>query len=293
MFVRSAALAGSWYPGDARGLAAEVERCLATAEKTYGAPIPRGEPLAAAAPHAGLAYSGPLAAAAYALLRAAPRAIDVFVVFGACHRMRLSEPAVWTAGEWDTPLGAIAVDEELARLLVENGVGGDFARAHLGDNSIEMQTPFIRHLFPDAMIVPIAMSPFADSWRHGERAARLAEECGRRAVAVASTDLTHYGAAFGVMPAGRGEGALRWTRENDERFLEPLLAMSLDRIVSTAERDGSACGSGAAAAAAGWARERGCARGRLLGYANSHEIMPRGEAEHIVGYASVVFEKGV
>jgi AmmeMemoRadiSam system protein B len=132
-----------------------------------------------------------------------------------------------------------------------------------------------------------------DAHRFGELAARTAAALGKTIVALASSDLTHYGAAFGLMPAGSGDSALAWTRENDRRFLAPLLALDLAAIVPAAERDSSACGAGAAAAAAGWAKALGCRKGWLLAHADSHEAAPAGgRAEHIVGYAAAAFAAG-
>lgn len=288
--IRKADLAGAWYRADTLGLSAEVDACIDDAKRLLAdyAPEPTGEPVSVIVPHAGLAYSGPLAAAAFLRVREAFENVDAFVVFGACHRARISRPAIWNKGAWETPLGPIDIDEELAETLIGSGLGNADFQAHLGDNSIELQTPFIKRLFPDAKMVPIAMSFFPDAWRIGESVAAMTD--GKRIVAVGSTDLTHYGASFGVTPAGTGEPALAWAGENDRRFLDTLLNLNLDAIVPTASRDGSACGAGAAAAAAGWAKANGCRNGTLLAHANSYEIAPRGDASHFVGYASIVYE---
>lgn len=291
MPTKRADLAGSWYPGDEPALAREVDACVAKAGVEYARTATlEGEPTAIIAPHAGLAFSGAVAAAAFNAVRAGLERVDVFVVFGAVHRARLSHPAIWPDGVWETPLGDIAVDDEFTHMLIDDDVVHADATAFPGDNAIELQTPFIKRLFPEARMVPVAMPYLRDAWRVGERVSAAARRLGRAAVAIASTDLTHYGEAFGVLPAGMGEPALEWTRRNDERFLRTLTEMDLDAIVPTASRDGSACGAGAAAAAAGWSRERGCSSGRLLAHTNSHEVMPRGEAEHFVGYASIVYE---
>src|SRR2546428_9721007 len=63
--VRTSPIAGTWYPGDSASIVAEVEECLAG---VGGAPPP-GRLVALISPHAGLRYSGPVAAHAYALLR--------------------------------------------------------------------------------------------------------------------------------------------------------------------------------------------------------------------------------
>ncbi len=295
MAIRRATKAGSWYEADPGALRDEIEDCLARGARLYGRAelLPGTKPAAIVVPHAGLFFSGPAAAVAFELVREAWGTVDAFVLFGACHRMRLREPALWAEGAWRTPLGDIEVDGELARRFIAEGIGREHPAAHAEDNSLELQTPFIRHMFPGAKILPAAMGFFPDSARMGESASRVAREysreTGRVVVAVASTDLTHYGAAFGLMPAGAGEAAVEWVRANDRRFLDALVNLDLARIVPLAERDQSACGAGAAAAAAGWAHERGCRRGRVLAATNSHEVAPRGTADHIVGYGAVEY----
>lgn len=299
MSVRRAEKAGSWYASVAGELEEEIAVSLDEADR-YLAKIPAagtggGEPVAAVVPHAGLVYSGGIAGAAFKLIRKALERVDTFLVFGACHRQRLSRAAVWAEGRWETPLGPIEVDTELAELLIGAGIGEVNETAHHDDNAIELETPFIRAMFPEAAMVPVAMGFFPGSWRIGEQAATAVAAsralADRTIVALASTDLTHYGSAFGVMPAGTGEAALEWTRENDARFIAALTEMRFEEIVPIASRDKSACGAGAAAAVVGWARARGSREGRLLAYATSHDIAPTGAAEHFVGYGSILFEK--
>lgn len=298
MATRRAGKAGSWYPGVPAELEKEVALSLGGAEafleKLPASGRSSGRPAAIVVPHAGLAFSGGIAAAAFKIVREALDRVDCFLVFGASHRMRLARPAVWAEGEWETPLGPVRVDAEAAGALLAAGLGEANEAPHLDDNAIELETPFIKSMFPEAAMVPVAMDFFADSWRIGEQAAlalRASAGSGDRVVlAVASTDLTHYGAGFGVMPAGAGEPALAWTRRNDARFLDALRDMRLEDIVPVASRDGSACGAGAAAAAAGWAKALGSERGRILAYATSHDVAPSGPAEHFVGYASMIYE---
>lgn len=289
---RAAEKAGSWYAGDHDGLVLEVEECLAVARDRYGAAVTEaaGVPAGIVVPHAGLFYSGAVAAAAFELVRQRRGRVDTFLVFGACHRANLREPAVWATGSWETPLGSVEVDEDFARALVAAGLGREEYRAHEGDNAIELQMPFIKFMFPDAKVVPVAMGFFANAGDMGRLAAEAAKVRGGTVVGVASTDLTHYGSAFGVMPAGTGAGALAWIRDNDRRFLDAAVALDSRQIVEIAQREHSACGAGGVAALAGWAEAFGCKRGRVLAYTNSYEAMPRGEAEHVVGYGAVAYE---
>src|SRR5919201_1566448 len=111
--VRKAAVAGTWYPGTAPALAAAVDRHLATATRDV-----KGELVALIAPHAGLMYSGPVAAHAYRLLR--DRRFDVAVLGGPSHFVGFDGVAAYPSGGFETPLGVARIDEAVA---------ADFVRA--------------------------------------------------------------------------------------------------------------------------------------------------------------------
>ena len=108
--IRPAAVAGSWYPGSAPELAAAVDRHLARAagvDVTLG-----GELVALIAPHAGLMYSGPVAAHAYRLLR--NRRVDVAVLVGPSHFVGFSGVAIVPSGGFETPFGVASIDAACA-----------------------------------------------------------------------------------------------------------------------------------------------------------------------------------
>ena len=105
--VRRAAVAGSWYPDDPARLVAELSAHLANVDV-----VPDATPRAIVAPHAGLMYSGPVAAYAYnAAQRMRPAAI---VLVGPSHFIPFEGVSIWPDGTWETPLGPIQVDEDLA-----------------------------------------------------------------------------------------------------------------------------------------------------------------------------------
>src|SRR5512145_3204482 len=98
--VRKAAVAGSWYPGTAAAVSSAVEGYLAAA----GAVTAPGRLVALLSPHAGLRYSGPVAAYGYSLLRGVEEGLTVVLV-GPSHRAAFEGVAVHARGAWDTPLG--------------------------------------------------------------------------------------------------------------------------------------------------------------------------------------------
>ncbi len=281
---RPAAKAGSWYSANPATLTHELARYLAAAETSGAAPA-----RAAVVPHAGLAFSGPNAARVYAWLQAANPEVETFVIFGAVHTTTLTRPAVWTSGVWQTPLGDIQVDEELAAAFVKAGVGEDDATPHYDDNAIELQTPFLRHCFPAAKLVAVATPPAAGAVEAGTAAWEICARAGRRVIALGSTDLTHYGRSFAFTPAGVGEKALAWAKANDRQLLDLMAKLAAEEVVPAAKQAHSACGAGAAAATVAFARAAGCREGKLLGHTTSHEVRPEGEAAHFVGYGAMVF----
>src|SRR2546429_5724584 len=105
--IRRAAVAGSWYPGAPEALAAAVDRHLARTSRD----VP-GDLVALIAPHAGLMYSGPVAAHAYRLLQG--RRFDVVVLVGPSHFVGFDGVAIVPAGGFETPFGIAAIDEAAA-----------------------------------------------------------------------------------------------------------------------------------------------------------------------------------
>src|SRR5437879_2992771 len=150
--VRKAAVAGTWYPGTPRGIVAEVEAYLAAA----GRPQVEGRLVGLISPHAGLRYSGPVAAHGYALLRGRPALTAVLV--GPSHRVAFPGLSVFVAGAFETPLGQVPIDADLASaLLAEDPAIRDLPEPHREEHSLEMQLPFLQHLVPTLRIVPILM----------------------------------------------------------------------------------------------------------------------------------------
>ncbi len=245
--LRSAALAGQWYPGDRAGCEAFLDAVLASPPP----PPLEGPLLGGVVPHAGWVFSGAIASTVYRAL-ARDRADRTVVVLGAVHRVPLTRAAIAPDCAWDTPLGEIAVDMDLAAEIAAIGpdlVEREGAAHPAGENSIELQTGLIRGLWPEARIVPILVPPSSRAVPFGTALGRILAAREQPAVVVASTDLTHYGYG-GWSPAGSGESAVRWVKEeNDRRFLDLVLGLDAEALVPEADARRSACGAGATAAA--------------------------------------------
>lgn len=178
---RRPAVAGAFYPADPRELAAAVDALL---EQATPPQIP-GPPVALVVPHAGYAYSGPVAATAYALLRGS--AISRVALFGPAHFAPLRGAAVSTAKAWRTPLGTVPLDEELRGLVLAAGATADEV-PHLPEHSLEVQLPFLQRLLgEDLRICPVVVGVS----RPAQTAALMAAVL-PHALVVVSTDLSHY-----------------------------------------------------------------------------------------------------
>ncbi|HWP85621.1 MAG TPA: AmmeMemoRadiSam system protein B [Terriglobia bacterium] len=281
MIVRRPA-AAHFYAGDC---ARATERFL----RGFSAADLPARITAAVVPHAGWEYSGAVAARVFeSIRRQSPP--ETFVVCGAVHRWSGGH-AVYARGAWATPLGEVAVDEALAAQILQasGGLASDNAAAHDGEHSIEVELPFIKHLFPQAKVVPVAVCPEQNAVALGQRIAQVLRRWPHATAVIGSTDLTHYGDMYHFTPAGYGDRAREWMRENDARILRLAEQMRAEEIVPEALRHHNACGPGALAATVAAAAALGCTQGRVIHYTTSFDVVPEREFRMAVGYAGILF----
>ena len=184
--VRSAAVAGTFYPAGKEDLAALVLRLLETAEPSAGA----GRPKAIISPHAGYIYSGPTAAAAYRPLMPAADKVRRVVLLGPSHFVWFQGLAAPRYDAFETPLGTLAVDgdaiDELC--LRQPGVIQDDA-PHRREHALEVQLPFVQVALGEVRIVPLVVGE-VDRGEVADVLDHLWD--GRETVIVISSDLSHY-----------------------------------------------------------------------------------------------------
>lgn len=266
--VRKAAVAGTWYPGDAARIAAEVEAYLAVA----GPRTLPGRLVALISPHAGLRYSGPVAAYGYSLLRG--RSNLTVVMVGPSHHYAFDGVSVYGRGAFETPLGTVPVDEEIASALLAGEPRiVDVPAPHRDEHSLEMQLPFLQHLVPGLRIVPALMGSQSRSEVEALARALARALAGREALLLASSDLSHYHPA----PVANRLDAL--VVGDVERFDAEAL---MDRLEAS---HGHACGGGPIVAVMNAARSLGAARATVLRYADSGDA-GEGDKSRVVGYLS-------
>jgi len=272
--VRPTAVAGTWYPRIPGALARDVDAYVEAAD-----PGPAGEIRAILAPHAGLMFSGPVGAYAY---KAAARGdFDVAVLVGPSHFSAFEGVALWPEGAFESPFGPAPIDAPGARAIARSPVVRALTEPHQREHSLEMQLPFLRRLLPELPIVPLLMG-FQRRETIEALAQGLAEAfTGRRALLVASSDLSHYfDAATAASLDARVEACV--DRFEPEAFLELF-----ERYPEHERGRYVACGGGPAIAVMLAARALGARDGRTLKYSHSGEIS--GDHSGVVGYLAGAF----
>jgi AmmeMemoRadiSam system protein B len=274
--VRSSRFAGTWYPSSPGELSSLVDGFLED-EDAPDVPI-EGELVALVSPHAGLVYSGRVAAAGYRLLRGTP--IDTVVLLGPSHRTWFDGLSLYAEGAFATPLGRVPVDAEMASALArETTRARAMPDVHRDEHCLEMQLPFLQRVLPSFRIVPVMMGEQdgANVEAAFRAIVRAVSETKTRVLVVASSDLSHYESRERAR-ALDGE-VLDCIERFDPEALSRLLAVEPSH----------ACGGGPIVSVMRAARELGATSARVLRYGDSGDVS--GDTDAVVGYVSAAFSR--
>jgi AmmeMemoRadiSam system protein B len=260
-----------FYPADPRHLARDIEGYLA--EVAVDAAPERVS--CVVCPHAGYLYSGLSAAHSYARIRGMRPAR--VVLLGCSHRMLFDGPAICDEGGFDTPLGALSIDETFAKRLVKR-FGRGPVEAHIPEHSLEVQLPFIRVALGDVPIVPVLFGAECGPW-HAEFGRELAGMLDEGDLVIASTDLSHY-----------------LTEEEANEIDQATLAGVLRQDCAVMPeafkaRRYAMCGAPAVLAAMACAQARNAHDWHLLDYRTSFAVT--GDRSRVVGYGAISMERAV
>jgi AmmeMemoRadiSam system protein B len=266
--TRPPAVAGSFYEGTPERLRAQVAACFDANPKSEK----KEKFIAAVVPHAGLMYSGHVAAAFYATAELPRR----FIILCPNHTGAGHSAAINRSGAWRTPFGDVRIDEPLAEeLMARTKLLAEDSRAHAREHSLEVQLPFLQQLVNNLTFVPICL---------GARRYEYCEEIGNAIADVvaaqkepvgilASSDLNHY-------------EDQQTTLRKDQLAIDEVLALDpreLWRVVD--ELDVSMCGFIPTTTALIASRKLGATQARLIKHATSGDI--NGDYSHVVGYAAM------
>jgi AmmeMemoRadiSam system protein B len=264
--VRTPAVAGRFYPGRRDELLHEIREFTSPATALTTA-------FGCVAPHAGYIYSGGVAGAVYSRLDIPERC----VILCPNHTGKGRPLAVMARTSWQTPLGEVAPDEELAaRLLQCFPALEEDSAAHRGEHAIEVQLPFLQVRQPQLKIVPIAIGTrnFETLRGLGEALADAITAGKEKVLVVASSDMNHY-----------ESDAV--THIKDRKAIDRVLAMDARGLweVVTNE-DISMCGFGPTIVMLTAAKSLGATSATLVRYATSGEVS--GDYDQVVGYAGII-----
>jgi hypothetical protein len=270
MTTRPPAVAGMFYEGTPERLRAQVDACFSA---NPPAPQAKERFLGAVVPHAGLMYSGHVAAAFYALAELPKR----LIILCPNHTGAGHFAAINREGSWRTPLGDVAIDTSLAdALMARTPLLAEDARAHAREHSLEVQLPFLQRLLSDFTFVPICLGAHRYDYAEeiGRAIADVVKEEQEPIAILASSDLNHY-------------EDQRSTMRKDQLAIDEVLKRNpreLWRVVD--EFDVSMCGFIPTTTMLVATNALGATNARLIKHATSGDV--NGDYSRVVGYASMV-----
>ncbi len=271
-------VAQGFYPWRKNELLKMLEALFEKAEKKDV-----GNIIGGVVPHAGYVYSGLTAAHFYKNIR---DSYDVVIILGTNHT-GLGEKAAISREPWETPLGTVEVDLELADALMDacHHIKAD-ELAHLYEHSIEVQLPFLQYKLKDFRFVPITIMSNGNPAFYME-IGKAIHSClkGVDALVIASSDFTHFGEGYGFVPTT--SDPLQWVKKTDLKAVDAIIELDDMEFLSIAKST-TICGAGAIATLINVMKEEK-AKGTLLHYSTSYDVSRKKDI--IVGYASVGFVK--
>lgn len=276
MSIRQPTVAGAFYPARPEELVKTIEKSFLHSRGPGVLPAEKKEKRtikAVVCPHAGYIYSGPCAAHSFLAL-AEEKNPTTIILLGPNHTGWGAPVSMYGEGAWQTPLGKVPVDKELARKIFDNSDIIDYDEtAHRREHSIEVQLPFLQYIYDEFKIIPICMGyqDLETSMEIGEALYNTVKN--EDVIILASSDLTHQETQ---------ESANR----KDKLVLDAITGLDekiLQKVVK--ENRITTCGYGPVSAAIVAAKRLGASKATLLEYYTSGDII--GDYRSVVGYASV------
>jgi AmmeMemoRadiSam system protein B/AmmeMemoRadiSam system protein A len=275
--IRPAAVAGTFYPDDPADAQALLDRFLAPVQPLDGTPI------ALIVPHAGWVYSGHVAA--YAFKQIEGLSYDAIVIVAPNH----TDPAfdaisVYSQGAFETPFGAVRIDEPLAAEILSANERFVFdAKVHEREHSIEVQLPFLQRVCPDCAFVPILIGQPTSENIEALSEALVDVLRDKRALVIASSDLSHYPKYDDALKVDSTSLVAMETMDDEmvSAVMKAQMAHGIPGLVTCA------CGEGPIVVAMRVAKALGADHVQVLRYANSGDV--GGDRSRVVGYGAVMF----
>jgi AmmeMemoRadiSam system protein B len=272
--IRRPAVAGAFYAASPEKLRKQIIECFnhpLGPGRLPGAKDGSGI-LSVVCPHAGYFYSGPATTHSYLAL-GEQKAPESVVVIGPNHTGWGTPVSVMSEGVWETPLGEVHIDSELAERILENSsTARRDESAFISEHSVEVQLPFLQFIYPEFKFVPICMEyqDLETSTELGQAIYEASKD--KDIIVVASSDLTHQESKASAN--AKDQHVLDAIREMDEKKLQD----SVKRYRITT------CGYGPISATLVYSKLKKAVEAEILSYYTSGDIIGNNSA--VVGYAS-------
>lgn len=267
--LRLPAVAGRFYPGNPKELAAAVKTFTQVDDQQAKVQV-----RACLVPHAGYMYSGGVAGAVFSRINL-PRKI---LVIGVRHYPQGAPLAILSEGAWRTPLGDVPIASSLAvQLRKECAELREDSVAHSREHSLEVELPFLQVLSPGFSFVPVAIGTvrFDELSETGEGIARALQNMPEEVLIVTSSDMNHY----------EDDGI---TRNKDGKAIDCMLKLDPKGLYNVCRAEHiSMCGLGPAVTMLTAIKRLGAQNAELVRYATSGDIS--GNRNEVVGYAGLIF----
>jgi len=276
MQIRTPAVAGMFYSGEKKELKKSINDCFL--HKFGPGKIPpsnnKKKIFGVICPHAGYAYSGPIAC--HSFYEISSNIPELVIIVGPNHWGVGSSVATMKDSKWQTPLGEVEVDSEIAEEISNMTKIIEIDNfSHSREHSLEVQIPILQEISKNFRILPIVLINQSKevAYQIGLSIAKIVKK--KKAMIIGSSDFTHY-------------EPNKFAHEQDAALIEPILKLDVDKFYDVLnKKDVSACGYGAIASTMIACKELGATKGELLKYATSGDIT--GDTSSVVGYGSIIF----
>ena len=268
--IRRPVVAGTFYPGSASTLRAEIEEFLSNVEKV---PVD-GKIVAIIVPHAGYVYSGQVAAHAYKQIEGLH--FDTVVMIGVSHRVPFRGAAIYKSGAYETPLGTVKVDDALASELMDQTDILEFhPDADAMEHSLEVQVPFLQVVLSNFKIVPILMRDWSGMISHAISDALAKVMKDKNVLLLASTDMSHF-------------HPYKEAVSMDDVALTSIKRIDIEQLDDDlASGEAELCGAGGVIVTLMTAKKLDAEGIKILKYANSGDVTGD-KSDGVVGYFSAM-----
>lgn len=281
-YRRKPSVSGIFYSSDKEQLVGELKGCFTN--KIFGpGRLPPSDEVrkiyGIVSPHAGYLYSGSVAANGYYSISSSK--FNNVILVGPNHYGLGSSVATTMNGIWESPIGDVMVNPQVAKDIASRATSMDFDEfAHSRDHCLEVQIPFLLYTTEKFGIVPIILTNQEEylALELGSAIADTVNEWiskGEEFMLIASSDFTHY--------ESNSEA-----HRKDSQLIESILSLDIRAFYYTLrEYNVSACGYGAIATVMVASKNLGATRGELIRYATSGDVT--GDKSSVVGYSSILF----